>query len=88
MPTLSMFFGIIIRMYWTDNDRHKAPHFHAYYGDDEAVFTLDGEILAGEFPRKQAALVKAWAILHEDDLRANWTLSANNEETYRIDPLR
>ena len=49
MPTLSIFFGIIIRMYWSDNDRHKPPHFHAHYGDDEATFTLDGEILAGSF---------------------------------------
>ena len=88
MPTLSMFFGIIIRMYWTDTDRHKAPHFHAYYGDNEAVFTLDGELLSGSFPRKQAALVKAWAILHEDELEANWTLSIRNEETFRIEPLR
>ena len=42
MPTISMFYGILIRMYWQDNDRHKAPHFHAYYGDNEAVFTFDG----------------------------------------------
>ena len=88
MPTLSMFFGIIIRMYWNDTDKHKAPHFHALYGDDEAVFLLNGEILAGRFPMKQAALVKAWALLHEDDLAANWTLCQHGEEAFRIDPLR
>ncbi len=88
MPTLSMFFGIIIRMYWSDTDRHKAAHFHAFYGDDEAVFALDGEVLAGRFPKKQAVLVKAWALLHEDDLAANWKLCQNGEETFRIDPLR
>ncbi len=88
MPTLSMFFGIIIRMYWSDTDRHKSPHFHAFYGDDEAVFTLDGELLAGRFPKKQTALVKAWALLHEEDLAANWSLSKQGEETFRIDPLR
>ena len=42
MPTISMFYGILIRMYWQDNDHHKVPHFHAYYGDNEAVFTFDG----------------------------------------------
>ncbi len=88
MPTLSVFFGIIIRMYWADNDRHKTPHFHAYYGDAEAVFALDGEILSGSFPRRQAALVKAWAIVHEEDLKANWSLALNGESTFRIDPLR
>ena len=59
-----------------------------FYAEKEAVFTFDGEILAGEFPAKQAALVKAWIILHEDDLNANWELATNNEETFRIDPLR
>jgi hypothetical protein len=29
MPTLSEFFGILIRMYWDD---HPPPHFHAIYG--------------------------------------------------------
>ena len=47
MPTICMFQGILIRMYWRDTDRHKMPHFHAYYQDDEAVFTLDGEIVSG-----------------------------------------
>lgn len=88
MPTLSVFYGIIIRMYWTDSDKHKAPHFHAYYGEYEATFTLDGDILAGEFPRKQAALVKAWALVREEDLKANWTLAQSGESTFRIEPLR
>lgn len=88
MPTISMFQGILIRMYWKDIDRHKQPHFHAFYGDTEASFSLDGEIIAGDFPKKQAAYVKAWALMHEDDLKANWNLALNGEETFRIDPLR
>ncbi|MBQ7732819.1 MAG: DUF4160 domain-containing protein [Synergistaceae bacterium] len=88
MPTISLFFGILIKMYWRDNDKHKMPHMHAFYGEYEAVFTLDGEIIAGDFPQKQAVLVKAWALLHEEDLKANWTLVMNGEETFRIDPLR
>lgn len=88
MPTISMFYGIIIRMYWTDSDKHQAPHFHAYYGDDEAVCSLDGEVIAGQLPRKQAALVKAWALLHEDELAANWVLANGGEMVERIAPLR
>ena len=34
MPTISLFYGILIRMFWIDNDRHKMPHMHAYYGVD------------------------------------------------------
>ena len=52
------------------------------------MFSLEGEIIAGEFPKKQAAFVKAWALIHEDDLKANWNLAINMEDTYRIEPLR
>ncbi len=88
MPSISMFLGIIIRMYFADNDRHKSPHMHAVYGEYEGVFTLDGELLAGEFPAKQAAFVRAWALMHEDELKANWTLCLHGEPAFRIDPLR
>jgi len=88
MPTLSLFYGILIRMNWKDVGQHKTPHFHAFYGEHEAVFGLDGELIAGQFPRKQSALVKAWSLLHEDDLAANWTLAVNGEETFRIEPLK
>ena len=88
MPTISMFFGILIRMNWKDVGQHNLPHFHAHYGEHEAVFGLDGEIVEGKFPRRQSAFVKAWALLHEEDLTANWLLAVNGEETFRIEPLR
>ena len=88
MPTLSMFFGILIKMNWKDIGQHNFPHFHAFYSDYEADFGLDGEIIAGTFPRRQSAFVKAWALLHEDELAANWKLAVNGEITFRIDPLK
>lgn len=88
MPTLSMFLGILIKMNWKDFGKHSSPHFHAFYNEYEAVFGLDGEILSGEFPKKQTTFVKAWVLLHEDELKANWNLAANGEETFRIEPLR
>ena len=88
MPTLSLFYGILIKMYWNDTGQHNSPHFHAFYGEYEAVFNFDGEILTGNFPHKQGAYVKAWALLREDDLAANWRLASNGEETFRIDPLK
>jgi hypothetical protein len=83
-----MFLGILVKMNWKDIGQHKAPHFHAFYGDYEAVFGLDGEIIAGSFPHRQSAYVKAWSLLHEDDLAADWKLAVNGEETFRIEPLR
>ncbi len=88
MPTISMFYGIIIKMNWRDSGQHNAPHFHAFYGEYEASFSLDGELLAGSFPKRQAAFIRAWALLHEDDLLANWKLASNGETTFRITPLR
>lgn len=88
MPTISMFFGILIRMYFSDTDKHKMPHFHAFYAGSEAVFSLEGELIAGSFPGKQAAFVRAWALLHNEELIADWALAVNDEEVFRIDPLR
>ncbi|MCL2078381.1 MAG: DUF4160 domain-containing protein [Oscillospiraceae bacterium] len=88
MPTISLFYGILIKMNWKDTGQHNAPHFHAFYGEYEAVFGLDGEIISGSFPKRQSAFIKAWVLLHEDDLAANWRLAINGEEIFRIEPLR
>ena len=58
MPIISIFFGIVIRMYHGD---HPPPHFHAAYQGFEAfVGIADGEILHGSLPRKAARIVKQW----------------------------
>lgn len=88
MPTISMFYGILIKMNWKDNGQHNLPHFHAYYGEFEASFDFNGEILSGEFPNRQSAFVKAWALLHKDELDANWKLALEGEQTFRISPLK
>lgn len=38
MPTISEFFGIVIRMYYQD---HAPAHFHAYYGEHNAVVEIE-----------------------------------------------
>ena len=88
MPTVSMFYGVVISMYWEDGAQHHEPHFHARYGDSKAVFNLQGEVLAGELPPNQETFVKAWALIHHDELRANWVLACSHEQLFRIDPLR
>lgn len=40
MPVISMFYGIIIRMFNFDNQKHHKPHIHAQYQDSNAVLTL------------------------------------------------
>ena len=84
MPTISMFYGIIIRMYYDD---HNPPHFHAYYGDYKAMFDFNANLIQGDFPQNQFKLIQAWTLLHKDELSANWKLSKNNEQLFYINPL-
>lgn len=88
MPIISMFYGIIIRLYLIDNKHHNLPHIHAKYGEFEASVSIsEGEILAGTLPKKQLRLVQAWIELHRDELIADWELAVHGEKPYKILPL-
>jgi Domain of unknown function (DUF4160) len=70
MPVVSIFFGIVIRMYFDD---HPPPHFHAAYQGFEAFVRIeDGEVIHGKLPSKAARIVRQWALDHRDELMANW----------------
>jgi hypothetical protein len=89
MPTISMFFGIVIYMYFYDNERHQLPHVHAKYQGQDATFSIaDGALIAGEIPAAKAKLVQAWIEIHREELMADWDLAINGEPLFRIDPLR
>jgi len=89
MAIISMFYGIIISMYYFDNKQHKIPHIHVKYQGEEAVFSIpDGEILEGNMKTNKRKLVEAWILIHEDELMANWELAINGEEIFKIDPLK
>ena len=49
---------------------------------------MNWNIMNGELPDKQAKLVSAWAVLHKDELIANWELAENDQNLFKIDPLR
>lgn len=88
MPVLSMFYGIIVSMYFEKDGKHSEPHFHAKYGEYKAEVDFNGQIIAGKLPVKQAAYVKAWAYIHQEELRVNWELAVQNEKPFRIEPLK
>ena len=63
MPTISAFYGILIRMFYND---HAPPHFHARYGEFEAtidIYTLS--VKHGRLPRRALDLVLEWAMIHK-----------------------
>lgn len=89
MPILSMFYGIVIRLYFFDDKQHHVPHIHAEYAGHRAVFSIDdGQVLVGTLPSGKTRLVQAWIEIHREELQANWHLAVNGEEVFKIEPLK
>jgi len=84
-----MFYGLIVRMYYFDNQQHSTPHIHVHYQDESAVIEIpDGTILEGELPKSKMKLVAAWIEIHKEDLMADWQLAVSGESVFKIDPLK
>lgn len=88
MPTISMFFGIIVRMYNEKGARHNKPHIHAIYQEQEIVIGLDCEIMEGSLQANKLRMVLAWIEIHREELEANWQLLSNGEEFFKVEPLK
>jgi hypothetical protein len=89
MPTISMFYGIIISMFFEIRERHHLPHIHARYQDQTASISIeDGAILAGDLPLRQLRMVQVWVDLHREELFADWRLATEGSEPFRIPPLQ
>lgn len=85
MPALSVFFGIVITMYWRE---HNPPHFHASYGETEALVSIETlEVLRGSLPRRALAMVLEWAAEHRAELMENWRLCQAFTPPQPIAPL-
>ncbi len=88
MPTLSMFFGIIIRMYYAPKE-HNPPHVHVYYQGTKGVININTcEMTEGNIPTRQARMVIAWIEIHKEELLADWELCQNGEKPFSIEPLK
>ena len=89
MPVVSMFYGIIISLYFFDTDKHHSPHVHVKYQEYSAVLRIpDGAVISGEFPQNKLRLVLAWIEIHHDELIADWELAVKGEQPFKIEPLR
>ena len=89
MGIISMFYGIIISMYYLDNKQHNLPHIHVRYQDEEAVVSvIDGQLLDGTLKTNKMKLVQAWIEIHNDELIADWELATKGESIFKIDPLK
>jgi hypothetical protein len=89
MPVISMFYGIVIMMFYMDNKKHKHPHIHAGYQGKMSVFAIpSGKLLAGSIPANKRKLVEAWIEIHNAELMKDWELAVNGTKPNKIQPLK
>ena len=89
MPVVSMFYGLIVSMYYLDSKQHKLPHIHVRFGDEEGVYQIpEGLLLEGSIPRNKEKLLHAWIEIHRDELMANWDLAVHGNKIFVIEPLK
>ena len=86
MPEICRFYGIVIKIFFDD---HNPPHFHAIYGDDEALIGLETlGVFAGHLPPRALSLVVEWASIHQDELLPLWRRAQEHRKLGKVEPLR
>ncbi len=85
MPELSRFFGIVVGIFYRE---HGRPHFHAVYGEFEAVIDIEsGNVISGELPKRALNLVSEWRDSHIGELKEDWELARQQKALKKIPPL-
>ncbi|MDR1191579.1 MAG: DUF4160 domain-containing protein [Verrucomicrobiales bacterium] len=89
MPAISMFYGIVIYMYYNDAQQHHLPHIHAIYqGEDVVIAIEDGKVLAGGMDARKLRMVQTWVDMRREDLLTDWELAKAGQAPVNIEPLR
>ncbi len=84
MPQISLFYGIIIMMYFAD---HTPAHFHAWYGNYKITVSIKDGVVKGEMPARALRMILEWLDLHREELMENWERACKGEPLNKIDPL-
>jgi hypothetical protein len=72
MPVIARFYGIVIKMYFSQSE-HGVPHFHAVYGEFNGVYNIESlALMEGDLPARAQRLVKDWASQYQKDLLKMW----------------
>jgi len=80
-----MFYGIMVLLFFMDNERHNLPHIHVrYQGKNASIAIEDGRLLDGDFPPKQLKLVEAWIEIHKEELYADWELAVAGKVCFEL----
>lgn len=89
MPVITQFYGIIIRIFYKDTQKHHEAHIHVEYNEYSAIYSIKSiEVIEGFIPPKQNRMVIAWMEIHKDELNALWKVSQTDGEFFKIEPLK
>ena len=89
MPEISWFYGIRVIMNYNDFGHHNHPHIHVEYQGSKAVFAIpEGEVLAGQLPRRQTRSVQSWIVEHRQELMDDWERSIVPETLLPIEAYK
>jgi hypothetical protein len=81
---MSFLYRIAIWMYW--NEGVHAPTIHARHAGQAASIDLEGELIAGELPRRARARRRMDGAAPRRAVR-DWERARRNEPLEPIDPL-
>ena len=82
MPEITRFYGIIIKLFFGD---HPPPHFHAVYGEHNALFNIESlDVIEGDLPPRARQLVVEWATEYQTELIKMWA----TQEFKKLPPLQ
>lgn len=83
MPIITRFYGIIIKMYFQQNELNP-PHFHVEYGEFVGAIEIKTlKLIDGYLPPKALALAKEWAEQYQSALLKIW----ETQEFIKLPPL-
>ncbi len=72
MPVISRFYGLVIKMYFSQKEHHP-PHIHVKYGEYVCSIAIaDGHIVDGKLPPKALLLAREWLELHRAEVQKIW----------------
>jgi hypothetical protein len=57
------------------------------YGEYQASVDFQGDVVVGWLPSRALGFVSEWALLHADELQANWDRARDSQPLLPIEPL-
>lgn len=83
-----MFYGILVSIFYGDDDHHHTPHLHARYQGEKASVEIEtGKVLAGNLPEAKLRMLRVWMDIHREELMADWEIAKAGDLPFRIRPL-